>query len=94
VQRAMRYTLASMARGWESKAVEEHRAAAERPRKRAHAASREDQEKVRKRNELELARKRALADLAAARNPRHRQLLEHTLAALEERLRALTDETR
>jgi hypothetical protein len=48
-----------------------------------------EQDRARKREALELARKRALADLAAARNPRHRDLLERTLAALEDRIRAL-----
>ena len=90
----MRYTSASMARGWESKAVEEQRTAAEPSRKRARATTPEEQEKARKREELELARKRALADLAAARNPRHRELLERTVAALNERIRALDGESR
>jgi len=85
-----------MARGWESKAVEEQRAAAEmKPSQRpASAASPEEKERQRKREELELARKRALADLAGARNPRHRDLLERTLTALEERIRGLEDQAR
>lgn len=85
-----------MARGWESKSVEEQRAAAEaKPeRKTGRAASRQEQEKARKREELQLARKRALADLTAARNPRHRELLERTLAALEQRIQALESEAK
>ena len=47
---------------------------------------------MRKRKELELARKRAAADLASARHPRHRELLERTLADIEERIRALSAE--
>jgi hypothetical protein len=85
-----------MARGWESKAVEEQRAATEATpsRKSARAATSEEREKIRKREELELARKRIIADLAAARNPRYRELLARTLAALEERIRTLETETR
>jgi hypothetical protein len=85
-----------MARGWESKAVEEQRATADvKPsRKSARAGTREEQEKLRKREELELARKRTLADLAAAQNPRHRELLERTLAALEQRIQALESEAK
>jgi len=87
----VRYNFRLMARGWESKAVEEQRAAADAkpPRKAVRAASLKEQDRVRKREALELARKRALADLAAARSPRHRELLERTLAALEDRIRAL-----
>ena len=44
---------------------------------------------MRKRHELELARKRVVSDLAAARHPRHRELLERTLADLEERIQKL-----
>ena len=87
----LRYNPLPMARGWESKGVEEHREdpAEAHSRKSRRAPSPEEQERLRKRGELELARKRALADLAAARYPRHRELLERTLADLEERIRAL-----
>ena len=80
-----------MARGWESKAVEEQREnpAEARSRKSSQARSPEEQERMRKRKELLLARKRTAADLASARHPRHRELLERTLADLEERIRAL-----
>jgi hypothetical protein len=80
-----------MARGWESKAVEEQREtpAEAQSRKSRPAHSPEEQERMRKRKELMLARKRAAADLAAARHPRHRELLERTLADLEERIRTL-----
>jgi hypothetical protein len=83
-----------MARGWESKAVEEHRESPDRARSRkSHPAQNgEEQERVRKREELQLARKRTLADLAAARHERHRELLERALADLEARIRALGGE--
>ncbi len=47
---------------------------------------------MRKREELELARKRTAADLATARHSRHRELLERTLAELDERIKALGGE--
>ena len=83
-----------MARGWESKAVEEQRedhaqAPARKPRP---ARSPEEQERQRKREELLLARKRTVADLASARHPRHKELLERTLGELDERIRALGGE--
>jgi len=83
-----------MARGWESKAVEEHRESPDRVRSRkAHPGrSPKEQDRTRKRNALQLARKRTLADLATARHARHRELLERTLADLETRIRALGGE--
>jgi len=83
-----------MARGWESKAVEEHREdpAQSHPRRSRAVRSPQEQERIRKREELQLARKRMLADLASARHPRHRELLERTVAELEERIRTLGGE--
>jgi len=80
-----------MARGWESKAVEEQRVepVEVQPRNARPPRSLEEQERMRKREELQLARRRTAADLAAARNPRYRELLERTLADLEERIRDL-----
>jgi hypothetical protein len=83
-----------MARGWESKAVEEQREAPDQPHSRHSrpARSPQEQERIRKREELQLARKRMLADLASARHPRHRELLERTVAELEARIRTLGGE--
>ncbi|HXZ19142.1 MAG TPA: hypothetical protein VEG63_04280 [Candidatus Acidoferrales bacterium] len=47
---------------------------------------------MRKREELKLARKRIAADLASARHSRHRELLESTLADLDERIRGLGEQ--
>jgi len=71
--------------------VEEQRdAAAEAPaRKPRPERSAEELERVRKREDLVLARKRVAADLAVATNPRHRELLERTLADLDKRIGAL-----
>jgi hypothetical protein len=82
-----------MARGWESKSVEaqqEERARrAAEPRRpgaddRAALAREAASEAARRR--LELARLRAVADLAAARSPAHRATLEAAIRALDEEL--------
>jgi len=88
----LRYNVCPMARGWESKAVEDQREAAATggpSRKARPGRSAEEQERVRKREDLQLARKRVAADLAAATHPRHRELLERTLADLDSRIRGL-----
>jgi hypothetical protein len=78
-----------VARGWESKSVEEQQAAASvpvesRPRPTAQQVARKKQEDA-----LLLSRKHILQQLIAAQNPRHRQMLESALAALDERLARL-----
>ena len=92
-QQLLRYNVLPMARGWESKGVEELRdAAASAPAgKKRPVRTAEEQERVRKRDALQLARKRVLGDLTAARHPRHRELLERTLADLDDQIRALGD---
>ncbi len=79
-----------MARGWESKSVEEqlqaaeaHRAAAERPKLTAAEA-----ERRRQRDVLLAARARIVAQLQTVENPRYRQLLEQELAAIDAKLAA------
>jgi hypothetical protein len=82
-----------MARGWESKAVESQIEAAE-----ARAASRKagriaaQQVTVqRERESLELSRTRVLQDLAAATNPKYRELLNRSLQYLDEKLKVLNE---
>ena len=80
-----------MARGWESKAVESQIEAAEARASRA-AAVRISAEQVslqRERESLELSRTRVLQDLAAATNPKYRDLLNRSLQYLDEKLKAL-----
>ncbi|HKO04004.1 MAG TPA: hypothetical protein VJW51_04620 [Candidatus Acidoferrales bacterium] len=84
-----------MARGWESKGVEAQReaaAAAPARKKKPEPSAPAEQDRVRKREDLQLARKRVMADLATARHPRHRDLLERTLADLEKQISALGGE--
>jgi hypothetical protein len=80
-----------MARGWESKSVEDQQDAAERERalRQAPAVSAEAQARAQEREGLRLARARTLATLQSACNPRHRAMLEETLAHLERELGAL-----
>jgi hypothetical protein len=78
-----------MARGWESKSVEEQQAAAAvRPELRQPLTA--EQRAIRQQLEtLQLSRKRIVHQLEAAQNPRHRQVLENALADLDSRLARL-----
>ena len=76
-----------MARGWESKSVEQQQQ--ERLEQRTGtppAVSAEQQDRNRKREGLALSRKHLMQQLKAASNPRHRQLLADALAALDRQL--------
>jgi hypothetical protein len=76
-----------MARGWESKSVEQQQQ--ERLEQRTGTrpvVSAEQQERNRKREGLALSRKHLIQQLEAASNPRHRQLLADALAALDRQL--------
>ena len=80
-----------MARGWESKAVESQIEAAEadHSRSRKSALTAEQLSRVRERESIELSRTRVLQDLAAAGNSKYRELLQKSLAYLDEKLAAL-----
>jgi hypothetical protein len=80
-----------MARGWESKSVEEQIELAG-SQDRGSAATRlgpEQRQRQREREDLELARNRILQELALATHPRHRELLQSALRHLEEKIAAL-----
>ena len=76
-----------VARGWESKAVEAQQAevseksAKPRPPMRAEEAAR-----FRERESLRLSRQRVLQQLEASTNPRHRKMLQDSLADLDAKL--------
>jgi hypothetical protein len=79
-----------MARGWESKSVEsqiEDRGF-ERTLRR-EAPSTEEVERTRKREGLEMSRRRIVNELANARSAVHRTALENALAHLESELARL-----
>jgi hypothetical protein len=76
-----------VARGWESKSVEEQQVEAasasnpEKPRLTPDQIASQRQKQG-----LLLSRKRVLQQLEAAQNPRHRELLQNALAHLDARL--------
>jgi hypothetical protein len=79
-----------MARGWESKAVEAQQADRDTPASTAPPPSAQEAARLTRRRTLELARARAEADLAAARNTAHRAMLEAAIQALDAQLREWT----
>ena len=76
-----------MARGWESKAVEQQQeeAAADKNARKAPKSPEQIAEENRRKS-FELSRHRILQQLQVACNPRHRQMLEKALADLDARL--------
>lgn len=80
-----------MARGWESKAVEEQQAARDADASPARPTlSAEDTVEAQQMVSWKLARARVLADLQRACQPAHRAMLEAALADLDDRIRAAT----
>jgi hypothetical protein len=79
-----------VARGWESKSVEDQQSAAhslsDKPKPQLTDEQRARQQA---RDGLQLARKSVLAQMASAKNARHRQMLESALADLDRRLNGL-----
>ena len=80
-----------MARGWESKSVDEQMAAAEEARDRATepTMSAEDRARANRIDALKLNRSRTLQSLQSACDRRYRALLETTLADLDNEIAAL-----
>ena len=80
-----------MARGWESKAVDDQIAEAEarKATREAPPVTAAERERARQRETLLLNRARTLQSLQAACNAQHRAMLEATLADLDARLKAL-----
>jgi predicted component of type VI protein secretion system len=77
-----------MARGWESKSVEAQQAEAnEKPAQRRPPMSAQEAARWREKENLRLARQTVLQQLQASQNPRHRKLLEDSLAELDEKLK-------
>jgi hypothetical protein len=79
-----------MARGWESKSVESQIEDADLRSDRNEPLTPEQREIRRKRESLELSRRRVLQDLEAARSPVRRTALEHALAFLDEEIGKLS----
>ncbi len=76
-----------MARGWESKSVEQQQEEMAELRKPARAPiSPKQQQRNREREGLLLSRGRLAQQLEAASHPRHRQMLEQAIAELDRQL--------
>jgi len=78
-----------MARGWESKAVEDQQQDARTAAKPAAAVDPAEAARRAERATLQLARTRALADLQQACAPAHRAMLEAAIRDLDEKIRAV-----
>jgi hypothetical protein len=79
-----------MAKGWESKSVEEQQSEARDAQKSTKPRMTAEQiAQKRSRNGLELSRQRVMQQLQAACNPNHRNMLEKALADLDEQLTKL-----
>jgi hypothetical protein len=76
-----------MARGWESKSVEEQQAEMLDQRKTIRPAlSPDEQQRNTKRESLLLSRGHLVQQLKAAANPRRRKMLEQAIAELDRQL--------
>jgi len=78
-----------MARGWESKSVEQQQEAVLSSPTRKKPLSPAAIAVQHEREGLQLARKRLLQQLETAVNPQYRKLLEQSLSALSEKLNLL-----
>lgn len=78
-----------MARGWESKSVEEQQSAANTQVESKQRLTPEQAAQKQARMAVELSRRRVLQQLQAVQNPRHREMLEVALSELDERLARL-----
>lgn len=75
-----------MARGWESKAVEQQQELSAQPQVSRQRLTPEQVKNKQRHDELMLAKARVLQQLQASQNPRHREMLQRALADLDQRL--------
>ena len=75
-----------MARGFESKDVEFQQDEASRSQTSGRALTPAERELTARRHSMELALLKVRAERDAATHPRHRQMLDHAIQALEEQL--------
>jgi hypothetical protein len=86
--------ISQMARGWESKSVEQQQEEMSERRKTVRPPlSSEQQQRNRKRDGLLLSRERLTQQLQAAGNARHRQMLEESIAELDRQLSSFEKDT-
>jgi hypothetical protein len=80
-------TFPKMARGFESKSIEQQQAEMmERQRPTGPRLTPEEQERERKRQGLRLSRSRILHELEASENPRRRKMLQDAIAELDRQI--------
>jgi hypothetical protein len=79
-----------VARGWESKSVEAQQAeASDKSAKPRPPMSADEAARSREKESLRLSRQRVLQQLEVSQNPRHRKMLEDSLADLGQKLKKL-----
>jgi hypothetical protein len=78
-----------MARGWESKSVEEQQSAASTQVESKQRLTPQQAAQKQERDAIGLSRQRVLQQLQEVQNPRHRQMLETALSELDQRLARL-----
>jgi hypothetical protein len=76
-----------MARGWESKSVEQQQDEVASQRQAGEVLTPEQIAERQRRKGIELSRQRIFGQLKVATHPRHREMLEAALADLEKKLR-------
>jgi hypothetical protein len=81
-----------MARGWESKSVEQQQEQAPAPKVHRKPLTREQIATENRRKGLELSRQRMLQQMQAATNPKHREMLGRALADLDNQLKSVSSE--
>jgi predicted component of type VI protein secretion system len=78
-----------MARGWESKSVEEQQAAATTQTESKQRLTPQQADRRRRKEAVELSRRLVRQQLQSAQNPRHRQMLKSALADLDSQIARL-----
>jgi len=78
-----------MARGWESKSIEQQQEEASAEKVRRQPLSPEQIAKENRRKGLELSRQRMVQQMETASNPNYRQMLEGALRDLDKELKSL-----
>jgi hypothetical protein len=78
-----------MARGWESKAVEDQQESAHQESVQAAKSRKGEQKHSRERELLQLARTSIVQKLETAENPRYKEQLNRALADLDKQINAL-----
>ena len=78
-----------MARGWESKSVEDQQAAASTQAESKQRLTPQQAAQKQARDAIVLSKKRVLQELESVQNPRYRQMLESALADLDSQLARL-----